>query len=263
MRWLRIVLVSLVFILPRQAAAAPWGSGDPQGGLWLSLTGFLSFSAVGNGAGVLVMMGVPLDALATRTQVHQALADPPVLPPPSPPPERTTSLVLSPALARDAVQAAWRTAHVADDGRFTSLATRARLSALLPEVRLRAMRNTRDAAAPSDLTRSTYSPYFADRTVLEARAVFHLDRLVFADEEVPIERLRADAVIERERIAHRVVEELGKWQRARLDVVLTPLDSADHLDAALRVIEAESSLDVLTGGWFSQFLAERSKEDAP
>ncbi len=164
--------------------------------------------------------------------------------------------MLTPTLARDAVKAAWRNAHVAEDGRFTGLAARARASALLPEVRFRVMRMMRDGPGATDTTTSTpYSLYYADRTVVEGRVLFRLDRLVFADEEVAIERLRADAVIERERIAHRVLEELGKWQRAQLDLTLSPADSAERVEAALRQIEAESALDVLTGGWFSHFVA--------
>lgn len=252
-RFIVWIVCVLGLLLPRSARAAPWGTGEPTTGLWFALTGFVTVSAIGN-MGVVATVGVPLDALAARGGAPPALADPPVTLPPPPPPERPPTIMLTPALARDAVSAAWRTAHVADDGRFTGLAARARASALLPEVRFRVMRATRDTSAVAD-TPSAYSPYFADRTVIEGRVLFRLDRLVFADEEVPIERLRADATLERERVAHRVLEELTKWQRAQLDLTLSPADSAERLDAALRVIEAESSLDVLTGGWFSQFLA--------
>ncbi|GEM_PF-5733275 len=267
MRRIRFVLalglLASTFAFARPSRASPLGNGESGGegsgegsgerrnGLWLALTGFVSFGQVST-AGFIVTGAIPLDALATRS----SLADPPVTLPPAPPPERPPKAMLTPALARDAVSAAWRNAHVAEDGRFTALATRARASALLPEVRFRVMRMMRDGPGAADTATSTpYSLYYADRTVLEGRVLFRFERLVFADEEVAIERLRADALIARERIAHRVLEELGKWQRAQLDLTLSPVDSAERMEAALRQIEAESALDVLTGGWFGNFLA--------
>lgn len=255
-RWVALALVVCSLALSRSSRAAPWGNGEPGAGLWLALTGFVSLGNV-NDVGFIVTGSVPLDALAGKPGPASArsLADPPVTLPPPAPVERPPKPMLTPALARDAVSAAWRFAHVAEDGRFTALATRARTSALLPEVRFRVMRTTRDGSgADRSTTGSPYSLYYADRTMLEGRVLFRLDRLVFAEDEVAIERLRADAVLERERIAHRVLEELGKWQRAQTDLSSSPPDSAERVEAALRVIEAESSLDVLTGGWFSRAL---------
>jgi hypothetical protein len=253
-RW--VVLALVVCSLSRSSRAAPWGNGEPSAGLWLALTGFVSLGNV-NDVGFIVTGSVPLDALAQKVGPASArsLADPPVTVPAPPPVERPPKPMLTPALARDAVGAAWRFAHVAEDGRFTALATRASTSALLPEVRFSVMRTTRDGSgADTTTTGSPYSLYYADRTVLEGRVLFRLDRLVFAEDEVAIERLRADAILERERIAHRVLEELARWQRAQIDLTSSPSDSAERVEAALRVIEAESALDVLTGGWFSHAL---------
>jgi hypothetical protein len=62
--------------------------------------------------------------------------------------------------------------------------------------------------------------------LLEARATWTLDRLVFADEELGIERL-------------------------------TEAEARDR--AELERFEAEAALDVLTGGWFAAEIARRRR----
>ena len=55
-------------------------------------------------------------------------------------PKATTPIAVTTDVARSCVRAAWRMLGIADDSRIDSLASRARSSASLPEVRLRAMR---------------------------------------------------------------------------------------------------------------------------
>jgi hypothetical protein len=53
-----------------------------------------------------------------------------------------------------------------------------------------------------------------------------------------------------------VIEALGKWQRANLEIIeLTP-GSIEYVDAMIRSQDAASMLDVMTGGWFSRWRGE-------
>ena len=163
-------------------------------------------------------------------------------------------VVVTPALARAAVRAALRHARVADpDARVDALASRARSSALLPELRLRATRLVDEAES---LSPTEYDPGRTTATGgtsawIEARTTWRLDRLVFADEEVALERMRYDRAEARTKVQDRALELLFAWQRARAaqeDPASTP---DERLDATLAVLEAEASLDVITGGWFA------------
>ncbi len=71
----------------------------------------------------------------------------------------------------------------------------------------------------------------------------------------------------RSRIAARVLEALFHWQRARLELrwaqnaareAREPMRTRDEIEAALRMMEAEATLDVLTAGWFGTWRAARS-----
>ncbi len=125
---------------------------------------------------------------------------------------------------------------------------RARLSALLPEVRVRAARTDDAREAQSDVTDDTArtSATLGARFYMEGRLTWRLDRLAFADEEPGVERIRLERVELRSRLALRALEALFAWQRAELDA-----RDGDSAEAGLRLLEAETTLDVLTGGWFS------------
>lgn len=90
---------------------------------------------------------------------------------------------------------------------------------------------------------------------LEARLTFRLDRLLYADDEPQLERLRADAHDSRAKIGAKVLEALFRWQRAFSDTRLSVPGSRDAFEAALRQAEAEAVLSVLTGGWFDRWRA--------
>lgn len=164
-------------------------------------------------------------------------------------------LRLTPNLARGAVDAALRAGgYFSARRRVASLASRSKSSALLPELRLRAARTRDDELR---LTPTTTDPYRytqagATDLVFEARLTWQLNRLVFADEEVDAERLRLKWADARSALVERVLAALFSWQKALLqahDATLTPEQQSA---AQLAALEAETTLDVLTGGWFSR-----------
>ena len=242
------------------------------------------------GFGVMLLLGLPFERLgggSPRTAFAEGPAgvepEPSLKPvprgkieplPPAPAklaPEGTAPLripvVVTPAAAREAVDAALRRAGLAEPGsRVEALATRARRAAALPELRLRALRtlDTGDALSPT-----SYDPYRITQTTgastwLEARATWKLDRLVFADEEVALERMRHDRAEAQARLTKHVLEILFAWQKA-LALADNPSASPEEsLSARLKALEAEVELDLLTGGWFVRWRAlEAARAPAP
>ncbi|MCA9620653.1 MAG: hypothetical protein KC731_16635 [Myxococcales bacterium] len=166
--------------------------------------------------------------------------------------------------AREAVSAAQRAAGVdAALSRLDDLETRARWSALLPEVRLRATRLVDESASLSptsyDPTRTTSSG--GASLWLEARTSWRLDRLVFASEEIAIERMRRAEHARAQAKRQQVVDLLGAFLRARLKSRDPALDTQACLEAVLVAEHLALQLDVVTDGWFSRH-RERWPEDA-
>jgi len=169
-------------------------------------------------------------------------------------------LPATPDVARQAVTEAWRVAGLgSNDASLDAMASRARWSALLPETRFRVLRHATDSTHATTTDSSTMeTPYYAydsNSLWLEGRMTWHLDRLLFAEEEPTIERLRLDRVDTRLRLAAKVVEHISKWQRAHFDASQSPDGSLDKVDALMREMESASALDVMTAGWFSRWEA--------
>ena len=99
-------------------------------------------------------------------------------------------------------------------------------------------------------------------TTLEARLTWRFDRLIFAEDEPTLERVRLEREEARSRIGAKVLELLFAWQRAVLDEAGSDAGSRAELEAALRRIQAEIALDVMTGGWFCAQPAVRSRGSA-
>jgi hypothetical protein len=142
----------------------------------------------------------------------------------------------------------------ADRRRLDSLSSRARSSALLPEVRLRAVRNTDQALrwvpTADDPTRVTQAD--GAGLILEASATFRLDRLVFAHEELMVERLRIHAGAERLKLEARVRESLLGLFRARELACSLPAEDPARAPQIIKLLELFQELDALTAGWFSE-----------
>lgn len=240
----------------------------PGGKAWVSLGGFTRRTPQGEReVGGLVVLGLPLDRVA-RSGARAAITA-------SGPPVRAVANVVvtttepegggvTPRVARATVEAAWRAASLgSDDARLDAIVSRARWSAVLPETRLRAIR-FEDQRLSTDAT--TDASRLRDSTGanvgLEARLTWRLDRLLYADDEPSFERMRLERHDARSRIAGRVLEALFHWHRAWLEVRWAQAasrdareppnrPSRDEVESALRVMEAEATLDVLTAGWFT------------
>ena len=216
---------------------------------WVSLVGFTGVTSTGDRSyGGMAVVGLALDGIAAGSGPR--IADRPDTRPVVPEPAR---VAINPSLARGAVAAAWRTAGLgADDDRIDAMVARARLSATLPETRLRAMR-VMDERGRTDaaLDESRSYDIAGARLLLEARLTWRLDRLLYADDEPTLERLRLERSNARARLAIRILETLFQWQRAQNDA---PPNEAN--EASAQVLEAEIVLDVLTGGWFTTRLTD-------
>lgn len=234
---------------------------------WLSVVGFAREGTFRSEVGGMLVLGIPFDGLArgsTRADFVRVGA-----------PAATTAaaegpfdLALSPRLARSCVSAAWRASGIGpDDSRLEGIVSRARWSALLPETRLRAIRYDNLTLASSLDPASNATTYLRDTTGanlgLEARLTWRFDRLVYADDEPTLERIRLEHRDARARIAGKTLDALFHWQRALLDLKTLPpsqVGTRDEADIGLRVLEAEAALDVLTNGWFG---AHRPKRPLP
>lgn len=140
----------------------------------------------------------------------------------------------------------------AERRRLDSLSSRARSSALLPEVRFRVVRNTDQALRWIPTTDDPYRITQADGTglILEGSATFRLDRLLFASEEIAIERLRSDFGDARLKLEGRVLAAvLGLFQARERACAANA--SAEQGAQVLKALELFAELDGLTAGWFS------------
>lgn len=262
---------------PADSDSASWL--EPSGGeLSLSIGARLDRGDTRSGVLGFAALNVPLDRFANAPRSLSAPepnAEAPVGPvtPPASDAEAAASELASPLLssadlsrlARDAVGAALRASGAPlRREELDRIASRARLSALLPELRVRGQRSDDESLR---LTPSTEDPYRYSVSggrdwLLEAQLTFRLSRVVFADEELALERLR----IERERASARtaalVVERVLAWHRAftlSRDTELTP---EVRQKLAFEALEAEVELDVLTGAWFGERTA-RYREPPP
>jgi hypothetical protein len=226
----------------------------------------------------MVVLSFPLDRLARPRIPRAALALPPGLregpvepttaPTPAPTP---SSLPAKPApvrvgladarLARRLVQAALRVrGTLRAEDRLDGLATRSRASSALPELTLRAVRSTDESLrlSPSGTYTNDYTQTGGAGLLFEARATWKLDRLVFADEELHVERLRAQQERANERVVASVLKQLFTWRRAQVHLLDAELSPEDRLRYEVEQLEAEAALDVLTDGLFSR---ERRAEE--
>lgn len=140
----------------------------------------------------------------------------------------------------------------AERRRLDSLSSRARSSALLPEMRFRVVRNTDQALRWIPTTDDPYRITQADGTglILEGSATFRLDRLLFANEEIAVERLRGDAGAARLKLTARVLEAVLGLFRAH-ELACAAEGTGEQGAQVLKALELFAELDGLTAGWFS------------
>ena len=112
---------------------------------------------------------------------------------------------------------------------------------MLPTLRLRAARTTDESLRLTPTIDDPYRYTQAGGTSLlfEARLDWKLDRLVFADEELGVERLLGDRENAAARLAERVLRLLVAWQRAQLRAADAGLEPEQRALAELEALEAE------------------------
>ena len=171
-------------------------------------------------------------------------------------------------LARGALRAARRaSARETAERRLDGLGSRARVSAALPELMLRATRSTDQSLRLSpddrDVTVYDYTRTGGADLLLEARATWNLDRLVFADEELGVERLRLEHAKSDERLLERVLALLVLWERSRRTLAAPETEPELRLRAEVEQLQAEAGLDALTAGWFGAELERGAVRGLP
>ncbi|MEI9948961.1 MAG: hypothetical protein WDO74_08250 [Pseudomonadota bacterium] len=191
----------------------------------------------------------------------------PSAPTPTPTPASTppSAPVLSSKLARGSVRHALASAgYLTARSRLLSLAARARLSAVLPELGLRTLRSSGQLLrlTPTSDDPYRYTQAGTSELTLEARLTWHLDRLVFADEEVTLERLQIERDAAERRLIDYVLERLELWQRSRARAADPNSEPEQRETAELTALAAAVELDVLTDGWFSQAIGESERQGA-
>ena len=222
-----IALAAGCFAPARLDATPAWRpvleeSGFTPGGgdLSVTLSARAERSDVGSGMSGFVALAVPLDRLAAPRKLAASVDErpdddarnqtPDDAPPgegertsPETPEEPAISAPVLAHLARAAVQAALRANDVSlRRSELEGLATRARASAALPELRFRAAHSNDQSLrlAPTLEDPDRYTLDGGNDLMLEASVTWRLNRLVFADEEIAVERL----VLERERNTERL-----------------------------------------------------------
>jgi len=165
----------------------------------------------------------------------------------------------TPAFALALVMTAWRLAGLSNiDTAIDDAIHRSRLAGLLPELRLRAMHDTEARLSVTDDERTEAVRTHDSRTggmLFEARLTFRFDRLLYGDDEPPLERLRDERRTLRLRVLSLVVEAYGKFLRAEHARNSEPEGSLEREEAFLRAFEARATLDALTEGAFTRDLA--------
>ena len=217
-----------------------------------------SQSEVGTGISGLLKLELPLERLARPALSLPRLRFAQEVPATdaAEPRARPALLLVHRSLARGAVRAARRaSARDAARERLDGLSTRARVSAALPELVLRAARST-DQTLKLSPTATDAAVYDYTQTggadlLFEARATWTLDRLVFADEELGVERLRLEHARSEAQLVDRVVALVFDWERARRVVASSEAEPEARLKAEVDELEAQALLDVLTDSWFS------------
>lgn len=211
--------------------------------------------------------------LQLAADLPKLLAPGPILPPASQqaeaPPFRTPSPPARKARLREDPRLTWLTVQragkaVAEALRYQQtekigrqlrrLANRARYAAGLPDLRLRAGSSADESLrlSPTLTDPARYTQLGARDLWFDAQLTWHLDRAIFAPEEIAIERLRRFREQDRFELISRVLKTLEKWQKA-LIAAREPLQLLERRQQAkLQALSAAARLDALTGGWFSR-----------
>jgi len=179
----------------------------------------------------------------------------PAVPTPNPRPHAGPAprTPLTPSLMRATLERAYE-AQGADEaeGRLESLDARSRWSAALPELRLRAARATDQSQrlAPTIDDPYRYTRDGGTDLAFEVRLTWRLSGLLFNAPEVSVERIRSERAQRRAELRREVLKLLFAWHRAGLVSEDAAALDEERQAAMLARLEAELTLNALTGGWF-------------
>ena len=144
----------------------------------------------------------------------------------------------------------------AEPAKVASWRQRARLSSLLPEVRVAVDYDT-DSDDTRTFTSSTSEPrqvVGADEKVgYELRATWDLNEAVFNRSEIALRRAVVNASRQRDSLVSEVTKIYFSRRRAQVDLLLAEdISAKERVKQELRIAELTAYLDGLTGGWFSK-----------
>jgi hypothetical protein len=253
---------------------------DPGDPLWVGVAATYGERSSGSREfGAMLTVALPLERIAlaagrtarARAAQAQASARKAKDTPPPPPEAASTAsgdptgepaprlpVIITPEIARSAVKAALRHAHLDEgDGRLDAILSSARAAALLPELRLRTARSVDESERLSPTLSEPDRVLGSGGTGLwlEARLAWRLDRIAFPRETLSIERLRSARHEAQARVTQRVLRALFEYQRARAVEQDPTLGPEEQVRATLRVLETSTTLDLLTDGWFTKWQA--------
>ena len=132
--------------------------------------------------------------------------------------------------------------------RARDMLARVRRAAWWPELRIGAERDfgTREVIDPTDRTR--YGAYSIDEVRIEARATWHLDRLVFDPEELRASRESVRLAELRQELSLTAVRLYFERRRLEIEAELAPSDNPrDTALRAARIVELQAMLEALCG----------------
>lgn len=175
-------------------------------------------------------------ASATCLQLHEGRADPP-------PAASATRSFLDRSVVAAATQRAIVRAGLSPE-RTREIAGRARTAGLLPTMTLRVMRGL---GATSALTAAVPASdrYSADDSlVIDVRARFELNRILFDRSEVMLERLELARSDHREAIEREVIDQLAILARA---AVIQGSPAGETVESQIATARARARLEALMG----------------
>lgn len=136
--------------------------------------------------------------------------------------------------------------------RLDEMVRRAKISAALPRLGIRVTHLLDQSASSSPTSYDPWRTTSRDGTSmwLEARANWSLGRLLFASEELQVERWRQKNQRQRRRQQRRLIRQLQAWQKSMLALHYLVESPADCWKHWLREQQLAASLQRLTRGWF-------------
>jgi hypothetical protein len=132
------------------------------------------------------------------------------------------------------------------------LASRARLSAWLPELQVKGGRNTDQTLrlTPTEAEPDRYQVAGGDGVRYEGQVRWTFSQLVFARDELAVARLRGALDVEKRKRQQQAMEALSKWLVAWTVLASAGVEETQRLEAWVSESALRAELDWLSQGWF-------------